>query len=404
MPAIRAREDFGICKGVLRLVISRLSHFPWMLFGTCLGITGLGLCGLVRADELYGKSQLVERQMIWLMIAISAMITATRFPCRLIRPFSFPFYALCIVLLVITLFMAPVNGSRRWIPLGLLDLQPSEPARLAFILALASWLMYRDSQRRMTGLLAPLAIALLPMLLIVREPDLDTALLFVPVLYFMLFTAGARTKHLLLAAVLGLACLPLLWTQMTAEQQSRIVSVFTQRDGGLAPAGDGFHLHQSKQVLALGGFRGSVNQPEPALDDPTAWQLPASRTDFVFAMIGEKFGFPGCAALLGLYSLLVWKGLLIARRTREPFGRLVAVGIVTLIGTQTILNTAMTVGLLPITGTTLPLCSYGGSSLVSTYAAIGLLMNIDTSRSYEIVGEPFAFKRSHLSLSQRTSH
>jgi len=398
-----ATEDFEICKGVLLLVTSRLGHFPWILFGTCLGITGLGLCGLIRADELYGKSQLVERQMIWLMIAISAMIAVTRFPCRLIRPFSFPFYAFCIVLLIVTLFMAPVNGSRRWIPLGLLDLQPSEPARLSFILALASWLMYRSSQRRISGLLVPLALALLPMLLIVREPDLDTALLFVPMLYFMLFTAGARTSHLLLAAAMGMACLPLLWIQMTAEQQSRIVSVFTQRDGGLAPSGDGFHLHQSKQVLALGGFHGSVNQSEPPLDDQSAWQLPASRTDFVFAMIGEKFGFPGCTALMGLYTLLIWRGLLIAWRTREPFGRLVAVGIVTLIGSQTILNTAMTVGLLPITGTTLPLCSYGGSSLVSTYTAIGLLMNIDMSRSYEIVGEPFAFRRPQFAASPRAS-
>jgi cell division protein FtsW (lipid II flippase) len=110
-------------------------------------------------------------------------------------------------------------------------------------------------------------------------------------------------------------------------------------------------------------------------------------------MIGEKFGFSGCAALLGLYSILIWRGLVIARRTQEPFGRLVAVGIVTLIGVQTILNTAMTVGLLPITGTTLPLCSYGGSSLVSTYTAIGLLMNIDMNRGYETVGEPFAFNR-----------
>src|SRR5690606_26177305 len=115
-------------------------------------------------------------------------------------------------------------------------------------------LMYRDSHRTISGLAGPLGLALLPMLLIVREPDLDTALLFVPILCFMLFAAGARAAHLLAAAAMGLACLPLLWTQMTAEQQSRIVSVFTQRDGGLAPAGDGFHLHQSKQVLALGGF------------------------------------------------------------------------------------------------------------------------------------------------------
>lgn len=368
-----------------------LRRFPWLIFCVCLGITGLGLCGLVRADELYGKSQLVERQLIWLMMALPVMFAIAVAPSHIIRFVSIPAYLISLVLLVVTLFMSPINGSRRWIPLGLFDFQPSEPARLAFIMMLATYLMYRENQRTIRGLLPPLILAILPMLFILKEPDMDTALLFIPVMYFMLFAAGARSKHLLGAALMGIACLPLLWTQMSAEQQSRLVSVFTQRDGGLAPVGDGFHLHQSKQVLALGGFRGSIRQAEPPLDDPAAWQLPASRTDFIFVMIGEKFGFAGCGGLLALYCVLIWKGLQIARRTRDPFGRLVVVGIVTLLGVQTILNTGMTVGLLPITGTALPLCSYGGSSLLSTYAAIGLLINIDLSRKYDVAGEPFVF-------------
>ncbi len=368
-----------------------LRRFPWLIFCVCLGITGLGLCGLVRADELYGKSQLVERQMIWLIMALPVMFAIALAPSHIIRFVSIPAYLISLVLLVVTLFMSPINGSRRWIPLGLFDFQPSEPARLAFIMMLATYLMYRENQRTIQGLLPPLILAILPMLLILKEPDMDTALLFIPVMYFMLFAAGARSKHLLGAALMGISCMPLLWTQMSAEQQSRLVSVFTQRDGGLAPAGDGFHLHQSKQVLALGGFRGSIRQAEPPLDDPAAWQLPASRTDFIFVMIGEKFGFAGCGGLLALYCVLIWKGLQIARRTRDPFGRLVVVGIVTLLSVQTILNTGMTVGLLPITGTALPLCSYGGSSLLSTYAAIGLLINIDLSRKYDVAGEPFVF-------------
>ena len=109
--------------------------------------------------------------------------------------------------------------------------------------------------------------------------------------------------------------------------------------------------------------------------------------------IGERFGFPGCAAVLLLYCVLVWKCLQVARRTREPYGRLVCVGVITLIAVQTLLNTGMTVGLLPITGTTLPLCSYGGSSLISTYTGIGLVMNIAMRQGYEVTGEPFMFRR-----------
>jgi cell division protein FtsW (lipid II flippase) len=296
------------------------------------------------------------------------------------------------LLLVITLFMSPINGSRRWIPLGLFDFQPSEPARLAFVLTLASYLMYRDNHRTLKGLIPPLVLAMVPMLLIMKEPDLDTAVLYIPVLYFMLFAAGAKTRHLVMVTVMGVACLPILWTQMSAEQQSRLVSVVIQRDGGLAPTGDGFHLHQSKQVLALGGFWGSMNQEEPPIDDPSAWQLPASRTDFIFVMIGEKLGFPGCVTVMILYAILIWRSLSIARRTQDPFGRLVITGVVTLMSVQTILNTGMTVGLLPITGTTLPLCSYGGSSLLTTYAAIGLIMNIEMHRSYDVAGQPFVFR------------
>lgn len=364
-----------------------------MMLVLCLGITSLGLCGLARADELYGRTKLVERQLIWLMIAVPAAIMIGRTSYARIQQLSGWLYVASIVLLVVTLFMPPINGSRRWIPLGLFDFQPSEPARIAFILALASWLMYRSSHRTVAGLIPPVLLALVPMILIVREPDLDTALLFVPVSCTMLFAAGARLKHLLVASLMGIACLPVLWVQMSAEQQSRIVSVMTQKDGGLAPSGDGFHLHQSKQVLALGGFWGSRTLQEPPVDDPTAWHLPASRTDFVFVMIGEYLGFPGCCLLMTLYVVLIWSGLWIARSTREPFGRLVAIGIVTLIAEQTLLNTGMTVGLLPITGTTLPLCSYGGSSLISTYVAIGLLISIARSERFHVTGEPFLFAR-----------
>ena len=367
-------------------------QFPWTLLIVCVSITVLGLCGLVRADELYGRTQLVERQMVWLCLALLAMVATLNVPYRLLSQLSPWIFAGTLLLLAVTLFMPPINGSRRWIPLGLFDLQASEPARLAYIMALAAYLMYRSSQRTIAGLVPPLLMAFFPMLLIVREPDLDTAILFLPVLYTMLFAAGARTKHLAAAALSGIACLPILWTQMSPEQQSRIVTVITQRDGGSAPAGDGFHLHQSKQILALGGFWGSFHQQEPPVDDPAAWQLPASRTDFIFVMIGERFGFPGCVGVLLLYCVLVWNGLRIASRTREPFGRLVCVGVMTLIAVQTLLNAGMTVGLLPITGTTLPLCSYGGSSLISTYAGIGLVMNIAMRPGQIVAGEPFVFE------------
>ncbi|MBL8817115.1 MAG: FtsW/RodA/SpoVE family cell cycle protein [Planctomyces sp.] len=375
-------------------MITDIYRIPWSLVVVIAAITTFGLTGLLRADELYGESLLFEKQLIWILLSWPVMLGLTQIPYRLIRPFAFLSYSICVILLGVALFMPPINGASRWIPLGILDFQPSEPARLSFILALAAWLMHRDHHRQIMGLIPPLVMTLVPMLLVLKEPDLGTAMLFLPVLYAMLFAAGAKTKHLVFASAIGVLMLPGLWWQMSSEQKSRVVSVFTQQDGGLAPVGDGFHLHQSKQVLALGGTWGSISQAEPPIDDPSAWQLPAARTDFIFAVIGERYGVVGCGGLLLLYSLLIFRGLAIARQTHEPFGRLTAVGIVTMIGTQVVINTSMTVGLMPITGITLPLCSYGGSSLLSTSISLGLLMSISMRPGYEVATLPFESSRN----------
>jgi len=282
------------------------------------------------------------------------------------------------------------NGARCWIPLGVFDLQPSELTKLAFILALADYLSIRDNYRRWSGLLPPFLAMAVPVGLILKEPDLGSAMLFVPVLFGMLFAAGARLRHLVLVVLLGLAALPVFWWGMNAEQKSRITSLFNQQDGGPAPEGDGYHQHQAKLVLSLGGVVGSEFGGMP-LDDPDAYHLPAGQTDFVFCWVGERWGLCGGVLTLLLYALLFAKGLQIAAATREPFGRLVAVGIVTLLASQAIINAGMTVGLMPIAGITLPLMSYGGSSLLSTCAALGLLMNIGMRPTFQIAPEPFRF-------------
>jgi cell division protein FtsW (lipid II flippase) len=288
-------------------------------------------------------------------------------------------------------YLMPVKqGAQRWIPLGFMDFQPSEMAKLAYMMALAQYLMHRKNYRRLTGLLVPFVLTLVPVGLILREPDLGTSLVFFPVLFAMLFAAGARPRHLAFVGVLGIAVSPLLWMGMSAEQQSRIVTLFVQRDGGPTPKGDGYHLHQSKQLLALGGVWGSELGGAP-LEDPLAYHLPAGRTDFIFCLIGERWGLLGCSAVLGLYAVFFARGLGVAAATREPFGRLMAVGIVALLATQTTINTGMTVGLMPVTGLTLPLVSYGGSSLLATCIAIGLLLNIGMRPGYEVAPEPFRF-------------
>lgn len=365
-------------------------RMPWLIPICAIALMALGLSGILRGDEL-AAGELAPRQLLWMLLGVPAMFAVTAFSYRRLKPWSYAFYVLCLALLVAVYFFPARNNSHRWIPLGVADLQPSELAKLAYVLTLSHYLIYRRNYRRLGGLIVPFLITAVPVVLILREPDLGTSLLFFPVLYAMLFAAGARLRHLVAVALLGVASLPALWSIMSAEQRSRITAVFTQVDGGPAPRGDGYHLHQSKQVLALGGVWGSELSGMP-VGDAFAYHLPASRTDFVFCLIGERWGLPGAITVFVLYLTLFARALWVAAATQEPFGRLLVVGIVALLAAQLVINTGMTVGLMPITGLTLPLLSYGGSSLLTTCVALGLVMNVGLRPGREVTGEPFRFK------------
>ena len=367
-----------------------LKRVPWSVVVAATALVLLGLAGISRGDQLAGSGAYFTRQLVWVGLAIPALIAAAWVPYRSLRPISYLLFGVTIVLLLLVFLMPARGGARRWIPLGLFDMQPSELAKLTFILALSHYLMYRRNFRRFLGLFTPFLLTLIPLVLVLKEPDLGTALLFLPMLLAMLLAAGARLRHLMLIGMMGVAVTPVLWLGMNAEQKSRVVSLLTQVENGPVPRGDGYHLYQSKRMLSLGGTWGSELSGMP-IDDPAAYHLPAARTDFVFCLIGERFGLFGSLLTLAIYAVLVVKGLAIAHSTREPFGRLLATGIVTLLATQAIINTGMTVGLMPITGMTLPLVSYGGSSLLATAIALGLLINVAIRPGYEVTAEPFRF-------------
>ena len=368
-----------------------LGRLPWGVVSCAVTLVALGLTGIARADELNDGPDLFSKQVTWVLMSLPVLVAALAVPYRFWKPIGYWLFAASLPLLVVVLFMAKRGGARCWIPLGFFDLQPSELVKLTFILALAQYLMYRENHRRLTGLTAPFLITLVPLGLILIEPDLGSAMLFVPVLFAMLFAAGARPRHLLCVALLGVALSPVFWMKMSVEQKSRVTALFSQVDGGPNPGGDRWHQHQSKLVMSLGGVWGSEASGMP-LDDPDAYRLFAAQTDFVFCMVGERWGLVGGLLTLAAYLALFAFGLKIAGATREPFGRLVAVGIVTLLATQTVINTGMTVGLLPVVGITLPLMSYGGSSLLTTAIALGLLLNVGMRPGYEMTPDPFRFE------------
>lgn len=357
---------------------------------TTLLILWLGLSGIARGDELIENGTFAQRQIVWIALGAIVATLTWMFPYQLLKGTSYPLYLLTLVLLVLVYFFPARFGARRWIPLGPISVQPSEIAKLTFIMALSEYLMFRRNHRTVLGLLPPFIMTVLPVLLILKEPDLGTALLFFPVLFGMLYTAGARRWHLIATILLGIAASPVVWMNMSAEQKSRVTAVFLQQDGSAPDMGDGYHLHQSKQLLALGGVWGSEWGGMP-VENMRAYQLPASRTDFVFCLVGERWGLAGTLGTLLLFSAFVAGGLQLAARTRDPYGRLLCTGIVSILAAQVVINTAMTVGLAPITGLTLPLMSYGGSSLITTGVSIGLLLNIAQSPGFDVAGQPFHF-------------
>jgi cell division protein FtsW (lipid II flippase) len=318
------------------------------------------------------------------MLAVS--IPSYHVVCR----YSYLLLLLLLVLLVVVYLLPPINHAHRWIRLGPIGLQPSEFAKVAFVLALARYLMYRENYRRLRGLIIPLVLAMVPVLLVLREPDLGTSMVFLPVLFVLLFAAGARRGDLAKVFCVGLLTLPLLWSQMSREQKLRVTALFEQPPAAERPSDNAYHLHQAKRMLALGGVWGSLLAGQPT-DDPAAYHLPEARSDFIFCVLGERLGLLGLATVLALFTLLVWRGLAIAVATREPFGRLVAIGVVTLVAVQVLINAGMTVGLVPITGLSLPLVSYGGSGLLAHGVALGLLLNIGARPGYEVTKEPFRY-------------
>jgi cell division protein FtsW (lipid II flippase) len=366
-----------------------MRRLPWSVVILAGCLVALGCLGIDRSDRLWTSAGgRLERQLLWTPLCFAAMFAATLPNYRVLIRWSYAAFALSLVLLVVVYWFPAVNGARRWIRLGPVGFQPSEFAKLAFVLGLARYLMYRDSFRNLPGLVAPLLLALVPIVLVLREPDLGTALVFLPVLFVMLFAAGARRRHLAVLVVLAVAVLPLLWSQMSREQKSRVTALAEQTGPGVRPTADGYHLHQAKQVLSLGGWCGSSRDIDGLTSAPP---LPEPHTDSIAIVLGERFGLAGWCALLGAFWVLAVRGFAIAEATREPYGRLVAIGLVALLSTQVLINTGMLVGLLPITGLALPLLSYGGSSLLANLLALGLLLNVGLRPGYEVSREPFSF-------------
>ena len=366
----------------------------WYLLLVALVLTVIGVVFVHSTMALQGQGTLdgegfpgivARKQMIKAGVALLALLVVVRIDYRWIERRAYVAYGIIVLVLCALLAGKILDGDRgpiRWFRFALFDVQPSELMKLAAILCLARYLRYRQDQRRLGGLLLPALLTSVPMGLVLLQPDLGTSLMFPPVLLAMLFVAGARRRYLVVVALLGIVAVPTVYLLgdsmpiLRGYQMRRLTAFFEQGDATVRGR-EAYHLDQSEVALGSGGIfgrglgKGSQN---------TLGHLPTKHTDSIFSVIGEEWGFVGTASVLGLFLLLVLLCLRVGLHTREPFGRLVSVGVGVAFGAQSFQNIGMTMGLTPITGLPLPFVSYGGSSLVSSYLALALVLRVASQR------------------------
>lgn len=316
-------------------------------------------------------------QMVRFGIALVPMIGAALLGVRYWYRAAYWIYAVALALVAAVDMRGFVGmGARRWIDLGLIQLQPSSLMNIALVLALARYFHARsdDDIARLRYLIPPALMVVIPAALVLKQPDLGTAMMLLITGIALFFMAGIRLRFFALMALGAAAAAPAGWHFLRDYQKNRI---YTFLDPKSDPLGAGYHILQSKIALGSGGFlgRGFLNGSQSHLSF-----LPEKQTDFIFTTLAEEFGFIGGLGLLALYALMIGYGFVIALRCHSHFGRLLGLGIVTNFSLYVFINTAMVMGLIPVVGVPLPLISYGGTAMLAVMFGFGLLLNVGVHR------------------------
>ncbi len=364
---------------MLRVDRRLIAHFEWPLFLIALLLIGVGVMTVLSAtrtpEELV--SHFVVRQLSWAGIGLVALLLTISFDYHLLQRYGYALYAAAVALLLVTAVAGVAGGgAQRWIRIGPLTLQPSEFVKLPVVIACAAHLHRHvgEDPVRSSTLAIPALLLGIPVLLILRQPDLGTAIIVALTAGSVVLVAGMRMRLLLTLGAGAALAVPYAWSLLKPYQRQRILTFLDPQSD---PLGSGYHIIQSKIAIGAGQWtgkgylQGSQNQLN---------FLPEQHTDFVFSVFAEEWGFVGCVLLLLAYIALLSRCFVIALRAKDSFGLLVAAGLTAMVFCQVLINIGMTTGSLPVVGATLPFLSYGGSSLLVTMVAIGLMMNISMRR------------------------
>jgi rod shape determining protein RodA len=354
---------------------------PWLLVGA----VGLVICSLI---TLHGATKhtvagqplyYVERQGIYAAIGLVLVAVLARIDYSRLREYRYAFYGVMIALNLIVFAMPAIRGSRRWIPLPFFELQSSEFGKLLLIVALSAFAVERIrrlGEMRTTARIMLLALG--PALIVIPQPDLGTGLVYLVVGFTLLFVAGTSWKQLTALAAVGLASVAIILAGAPAVGLHVLKPYQVQRlTGFLHPSHDPRNqtYNITESLIAIGSGQ-KAGRGVAGASQTNLHFLPENQTDFIFAVVGETYGFAGAALVLSLYALLIWRSLRILMMSKNLYGALIAGGILAMLMFQVFVNVGMTIGIMPITGVPLPLMSYGGSSVLVTLIAVGLLQSI----------------------------
>lgn len=341
-----------------------------------LGVLVLSAFGLVALYSAGGRdTDLVVRQAIRLAIGFGLMFVIAQIAPRRFLHWAPPLYLAGVLLLCVVLALGETaQGAQRWLRVGPVSFQPSEFVKLTVPLMVAWFISRGEMPPRLWRIVLGGVFTLVPVVLVMRQPDLGTSLLIVASGAFVLFLAGVGWRYIVALAVFGAACVPVLWHFMHDYQRQRVLTLLDPQQD---PLGAGYHIIQSTIAIGSGGMygKGWFNGTQSQLDF-----LPERSTDFVFAVIGEEFGLLGILVLLSAYLFIVYRGLYIAAQAQTSFGKLLAGALVLTFFIYVFVNIGMVSGILPVVGLPLPLVSYGGTSMVTLMAGFGIVMSIHTHR------------------------
>jgi rod shape determining protein RodA len=354
----------------------KLLQVRWLFVLTLCLTTGVGIAMLYSAAG--GSMQpWAIRQLVRFFVALGLMLLVAVSDLRLWLRCAYPFYIAGLLLLIVVDIAGSIGmGAQRWIDLGVINLQPSEVMKIALVLALARYFhgMASEDAGRPWRLIVPALMVLVPTALVLKQPDLGTAVMLLLAGAAVFFAAGVRLWMFAAAGVAGLAALPVAWQFLHDYQRRRVLTFL---DPETDPLGSGYHILQSKIALGSGGLfgKGFMQGTQSHLNF-----LPEKQTDFIFTMLAEELGLVGSFGMLALYAIILAYCLAIAISAKSQFGRLLAIGITTTFFLYLFINMAMVMGLIPVVGVPLPLVSYGGTAIVSLMLGFGLVQCVHVHR------------------------